>query len=307
MSEFPTVFVIADSPEAFNELVPAAAVLGGRTEAIYVGADEAAARRALALGAGKLHVSPARLGEIFEDHADTLAALVKGSGAALVLMRADKRGRAMAARLGVRLGAAVVNDVSSIGEGVFGHMAYGGLAQAREKPKSPIVIATVAPGTFRTVEMESGEGAVEKLEFIEPKHPIRLRQSKARQASSADIGKAKRLVGVGRGFSKKDDLALAQKLADAIGAELACSRPIAEGEQWLERERYIGVSGAMVKPELYLAAGISGQVQHMVGVKDAKTIVVINKDKNAPIFRFADYGIVGDLYKILPALAKALG
>ncbi|WP_165078955.1 MULTISPECIES: FAD-binding protein [unclassified Desulfovibrio] len=307
MSEFPTVFVIADSPEAFNELVPAAAALGAKTEAIYVGADEAAARRALALGAGRLHVSPARTGQIFEDHADTLAALVKGSGAALVLMRADKRGRAMAAKLGVKLGAAVVNDVSSIEEGVFGHMAYGGLAQAREKPGSPLVIATVAPGTFKAVEMESGDGAVEKLEFIEPKHPIRLRQSKARQASSADIGKAKRLVGVGRGFSKKEDISLAQKLADAIGAEIACSRPIAEGEQWLERERYIGVSGAMVKPDLYLAAGISGQVQHMVGVKDAKTIVVINKDKNAPIFRFADYGIVGDLYKILPALAKALG
>lgn len=92
-----------------------------------------------------------------------------------------------------------------------------------------------------------------------------------------------------------------------MGAELACSRPIAEGEHWMERERYIGVSGVMVKADVYLAAGISGQIQHMVGARDSRVIIAVNKDKNAPIFRFADYGIVGDLYKVLPALTKALG
>lgn len=306
MSKFSTIFVIGDNPQIFNELVPAARLLGDKVKAIYVGKDEDAARRALALGAEQLYVSPSQQGQIFENHAETIANLIQGNDASLILLRADKRGRAMAAKLGVKLGAAVINDVSSIEEDVFGHMVYGGLAQAKEQAKTPIIIASVPSGTFSAVAMETGEGLVEKLEFIPPKNPIKLREIKTRQTSSADIGKAKRLVSVGRGFSKKEDLSLAQKLADVLGAELACSRPIAEGEHWLERERYIGVSGAMVKPELYLAVGISGQVQHMVGAKDAQTIVVINKDKNAPIFNFADYGIVGDLYKILPALAKAL-
>lgn len=306
MSKFPTVFVIGDNPEVFNELVPAALALGGKVDAVYVGNNEKAAMRALALGAAALFISPALPGHIFENHGDTIAKLIKGNDAALVLLRADKRGRAMAAKLGVKLNAAVINDVTAIEEDKFQHMAYGGLAQAMEKPKTPVVIATVAPGAFKAVEMETGEGEAVKLQFVEPKNPVKLRESRARQASSADIGKAKRLVGIGRGFAKKDDLSLAQKVAEAIGAELACSRPIAEGEHWLERERYIGVSGAMVKPEIYLACGISGQVQHMVGARDAHTIIVINRDKNAPIFKFADYGIVGDLYKVLPALAKAL-
>lgn len=306
MGKYSTVFIIGDSPEVFNELVPAALALGDRVDAVYVGDNEKAALRAIALGANKLFVSPAQPGHIFENHGETIARLIKENNAGLVLLRADKRGRAMAAKLGVKLNAAVINDVTSIDEDKFQHMAYGGLAQAVEKPKTPIVIATVAPGAFKMTAMETGEGELVKLQFIEPKNPVRLRESKPRQASTVDIGKAKRLVGIGRGFAKKDDLSLAQKVADAIGAELACSRPIAEGEHWLERERYIGVSGAMVKPEIYLACGISGQVQHMVGARDARSIIVINRDKNAPIFKFADYGIVGDLYKVLPALARAL-
>ncbi len=92
-----------------------------------------------------------------------------------------------------------------------------------------------------------------------------------------------------------------------LGAELACSRPIAEGVKWLPTERYVGVSGATIKPDLYLAVGISGQIQHMVGVSGAKTIVAINKDKNAPIFGQADLGVIGDLYQVVPALIDALG
>ncbi|MCL1848011.1 MAG: FAD-binding protein, partial [Coriobacteriia bacterium] len=117
---------------------------------------------------------------------------------------------------------------------------------------------------------------------------------------------ASRVVGGGRGFGAEADLGLARDLAAALGAELACSRPITESENWMARERYIGVSGAVIKPELYFAVGISGQIQHMVGVSQARTIVAINKDKNAPVFKHADVGIVGDLYDLLPALTAAL-
>ena len=96
------------------------------------------------------------------------------------------------------------------------------------------------------------------------------------------------------------------ELAQALNAEVACTRPLAEGLDWLPRERYIGISGANIRPDLYLGVGVSGQVQHMIGMRDSRVVVAINKDKEAPIFAQADYGIVGDLYEIVPALIKAI-
>lgn len=114
------------------------------------------------------------------------------------------------------------------------------------------------------------------------------------------------MVSVGRGIGSKENIAIAEELAKEIGAEIACSRPVAENEKWMEHERYVGISNLMLKPDLYLAVGISGQIQHMVGANGSQTIMAINKDKNAPIFQFADYGIVGDVMKILPALTRQL-
>ena len=133
-----------------------------------------------------------------------------------------------------------------------------------------------------------------------------LLETRAKGGESVDLGTAKRVVGVGRGFAAEADLELARALAVRLGAELACSRPIAEGVNWMPTERYLGVSGATIKPDLYVAIGISGQVQHLVGVNNAKVIVAINKDKNAPVFAHADFGVVGDLYQVLPELTKSL-
>ncbi|HBR09149.1 MAG TPA: electron transfer flavoprotein subunit alpha, partial [Clostridiales bacterium] len=124
--------------------------------------------------------------------------------------------------------------------------------------------------------------------------------------AKVNLPAAKRVIGVGRGFSNEEDLELARDLAKAIGAEIGCTRPIAEESKWMPRETYIGVSGVMLKPELYFAIGLSGQVQHTVGINQSGTIIAINKDKEAPIFRYADYGIVGDLRKILPQLSGLL-
>ncbi len=132
-----------------------------------------------------------------------------------------------------------------------------------------------------------------------PEAPFR----EAKQA--VDLSQAERIVAVGRGIKGQEHIALAQQLADALGAELAASRPICDSG-WLPMERQIGSSGQTVAPKLYLALGISGAIQHVVGMKGARTIVAINKDPEAPIFEIADYGIAGDLFEIVPAMIAAL-
>ncbi|SDU82099.1 electron transfer flavoprotein subunit alpha/FixB family protein [Arcanobacterium phocae] len=121
-----------------------------------------------------------------------------------------------------------------------------------------------------------------------------------------DISRAERVVCAGRGFENKEDLQLAQDLADVLGAEMGVSRPLAEGYGWVRRDNYIGISGQIIAPELYIAVGISGQIHHTAGVTDSQTIVAINNDELATMFDFADYGIVGDLYQVLPELTAAL-
>ena len=144
------------------------------------------------------------------------------------------------------------------------------------------------------------------VEKVAPAAAIVVKERRAKAAASVDLTKAKRVIGIGRGIAKQEDIAMIEAFAKAIGAEIGCSRPIAEGEHWMERERYIGVSGTQLKADIYIALGISGQIQHMVGAADCGVILAVNKDKNAPIFKDADAGIVGDLYKIVPELTRAL-
>jgi electron transfer flavoprotein alpha subunit len=125
----------------------------------------------------------------------------------------------------------------------------------------------------------------------------------AKQA--VDLSQAERIVAVGRGIKSQEHLALAQQLAQAMGAEVAASRPICDSG-WLPMDRQIGSSGQTVAPKLYVALGISGAIQHLVGMKGSRTIVAINKDAEAPIFEIADYGIVGDLFEVVPAMIAEL-
>jgi electron transfer flavoprotein alpha subunit len=139
--------------------------------------------------------------------------------------------------------------------------------------------------------------------------PSTIRQSpeapfkEAKQA--VDLGQAERIVAVGRGIKSQENIAIAERLAKAMSAEIAASRPICDSG-WLPMDRQIGSSGQTVAPKLYVALGISGAIQHLVGMKGARTIVAINKDADAPIFEVADYGIVGDLFEIVPALVTEL-
>ncbi len=131
-------------------------------------------------------------------------------------------------------------------------------------------------------------------------------QRKAKAAAVADIGSAERLVVVGKGFAKQEDLVLAQALAMALEGELGCTRALAADYRWLGEERMVGISGKKCKPRLMMSVGVSGQIQHTVAILGSKTIVAINKDKSAPIFKIADYGVVGNLYEVLPRLTDRL-
>ncbi|EFQ4717031.1 FAD-binding protein, partial [Salmonella enterica] len=207
--------------------------------------------------------------------------------------------------------AVMVNDATSIelinGTLCAEHRMYGGLAFGKENLNSPQAIITLAPGVLEPALPFPGHTCPETtLAYIAPRREVLCHQRRAKSLSSVDLSKAKRVIGVGRGLAAQSDLDMVHKLATVLGAEVGCSRPIAEGENWMERERYIGVSGVLLKSDLYLTLGISGQIQHMVGGNGAKIIVAINKDKSAPIFNYADYGLVGDIYKVVPALIDQL-
>ncbi|HLH18260.1 MAG TPA: electron transfer flavoprotein subunit alpha/FixB family protein [Bryobacteraceae bacterium] len=167
--------------------------------------------------------------------------------------------------------------------------------------------ASLQAGAYRADRLAEGSAAVEAFTPQIEAAQIRTRPLDLFRESqrAVDLGAAEIIVSVGRGIKEAENIPLVQKLADALGAELAASRPICDAG-WLPMERQVGSSGQTVAPKLYLAVGISGAIQHLVGMKGSRTVVAINKDPNAPIFEIADYGIVGDLFQVVPELTAAV-
>jgi electron transfer flavoprotein alpha subunit len=222
--------------------------------------------------------------------------------------------RDFAPKLAARLDRALITDVTGVkrvGDQVaFVRPMFQGKLTADVVPEGPGPhFVTFQIGAFRADQAMRGSAAapVRALKVSVQANAIRQKPEapfqEARQA--VDLSQAERIVSVGRGIKEQANIPLAQALADALGAELAASRPICDAG-WLPMERQVGSSGQTVAPKLYLALGISGAIQHLVGMKGSNTIVAINKDPDAPIFEVADYGIVGDLFEIVPALTAAL-
>jgi len=166
--------------------------------------------------------------------------------------------------------------------------------------------ASLQAGAYRADKLIEGSAPVEEFTpSISPGDVRTAPQERFRESARAvDLGAAELIVSVGRGIKEQENIALVQELAGVIGAELAASRPICDAG-WLPMERQVGSSGQTVGPKMYMAIGISGAIQHLVGMKGSRTIVAINKDPNAPIFEVADYGIVGDLFQVVPELIEA--
>ena len=231
-----------------------------------------------------------------------------------VLLPHTYQTRDFAPKLAARLDRALITDVTAVkaagGDTAFVRPMFQGKLTADVVPQGPgphFVTFQIgaysadqaargpSPAPVRALEVQVDASAIRE----KPEAPFQ----QARQA--VDLSQAERIVSVGRGIKEQANIAVAQQLAEALHAEIAASRPICDAG-WLPMERQVGSSGQTVAPKLYLALGISGAIQHLVGMKGANTVVAINKDPDAPIFEIADYGIVGDLFEIVPAIIEAV-
>jgi electron transfer flavoprotein alpha subunit len=283
--------------------------LGLAAAALGPGARETAGRLA-GFGAGRVYAGedPALEGLPVDVTAEALRQIAQQAEAVCVLLGSTRRGKELAPRLAQKLGAGCVTDANALevvdGELVAERYAFGGATIAREVIDTPVKVFAVMPKTFQ-VGAAGAPGTVVTPSLALTPSKVRTVDRRPKKAESVSLDAAARIVGVGRGIAKQEDLALAQRLAEALRAELGCSRGISDFG-WLSEERLIGLSGVKTKPDLYVAVGVSGQIQHTVGISGARVIVAINKDKDAPIFQLADYGIVGDLYQVVPALIERL-
>jgi len=242
-----------------------------------------------------------------------LAQAIAQLAPSMVVLPHTYQTRDFAPKLAARLDRALVTDVIAIKQGSeapFVRPMFQGKLSADVAPQGPAPhVITTQIGAFRADQAARGAAAAPVRALAVTVDPASIRQTpeapfqEARQA--VDLSQAERIVSVGRGIKEQGKLPIAQQLADALHAELAASRPICDAG-WLPMERQVGSSGQTVAPKLYLALGISGAIQHLVGMKGSQTIVAINKDPDAPIFEVASYGIVGDLFDIVPAMIEAL-
>jgi electron transfer flavoprotein alpha subunit len=230
---------------------------------------------------------------------------------ALVLVPHSYQARDFVAKLAARRSLALITDATAV-EGpleslrVVRPLFQGRLVALVRRPQGGTTIVSLQAGAWRADAVRRGPAAPVRSVPLTlgqvrqtPEPPFR----EARQ--SVDLAQAERIVAVGRGIKDKEGLAVAERLATALGAEVAASRPICDNG-WLPMDRQVGSSGQTVAPRLYVALGISGAIQHLVGMRGARTIVAVNKDADAPIFEVADYGIVGDLFEVVPAIVSEL-
>ena len=270
---------------------------------------------AMAAVAGVIAVDHAALAHYTPDaFVQALQHVISEVKPALVFFPHTYQTRDFSPTLATRLDRALITDVIAVkqsgGTSTFSRPMFQGKLTADVQPQGPAPhLVTIQIGAFRADAAERGSAAAPVTTQAVTIDEGQLRQKpeapfqEAKQA--VDLSQAERIVSVGRGIKSQENIAVAEQLAKAFGAELAASRPICDNG-WLPMERQIGSSGQTVAPKLYVALGISGAIQHLVGMKGARTIVAINKDAEAPIFEVADYGIQGDLFELAPAIIAEL-
>lgn len=286
---------------------------GTGLSAVLVGPSTDDAEEYIKHGADKVYRTGKDLKEIkAEETAEILGSLVNETGEEIVLVASTKSGKEIAPRLAARLEAGCASDSNKLymedGALISERVVYSGNGVAKERFKSFPAVVTIPPKAYDPLpEDPSHSGEVMDKEISTSEYTSKILSSQKMVSEGVNVEDAEVIVSCGRGFKSSDDLHLIEELADTLnGNALGCSRPIAADLKWLSEDHWIGLSGHKVKPKLYFACGISGQIQHVAGMRDSGIIVAINKDEDAPIFNSADYGIVGDLYKVLPKLIEAI-
>lgn len=300
MSKVNNVFVVASKKSSVLELTAYAAEYGEHVSLVYAG------ERDIAVNAEKAYYFGSIEDTSFVSYIKGMVELIQEKTPELVLVELTKNGRLAASMIAAAAGTSVLTDVSEVvaegGKVRAKRMVYGGSAIKTEYAEGMAVVC-FAPGVPKDV---ADEPVAEIVDINSVAAGVEMVSKACKVVQAVNLSAATKVVGVGRGFATEESLSIARDLAAVLGAEIGCTRPIAEEERWLPAARYIGVSGAMIKPAVYIAAGISGQVQHTVGVNDSGMIIAINKDEHAPIFENCDYGIIGNVETVLPLLTEKL-
>ncbi|MDG6228533.1 MAG: electron transfer flavoprotein subunit alpha/FixB family protein [Candidatus Thermoplasmatota archaeon] len=300
--------------ELLHKATDLAKELKTKTIAIIIGKDDdSLAQEYIAYGADKVLQVESNLEQYkAEEYADILDHIIKDTKTQVVLIGSDKNGKELASRLAGRLDIGCIIDATNVyikdGKVTAERVVYSGNAISVEQFNSAPSVITVPSKVFDpSPKDDKRKGDIEKVKASFEKSASIVANVAELQSGGVNVEDAEIIVSCGRGMKNKEDLKLVNDLAEVLkGKTIGCSRPIAADLKWLPEEHWIGLSGHKVKPKLYIAAGISGQIQHIAGMRDSGVVVAINKDADALIFKSADYGIVGDLYKVLPKLTEAI-
>jgi len=288
--------------------------LGKKSTAVIIGkSDDALANEYIAYGADSVFVAETDVDSFkAEEYAEILEKVIKETDTETILIGSNKNGKELASRLAGKLDAGCIIDCINIylkdKKLTAERVVYSGNAIAVEQFNSKPRILTIPSKVFDPLKKDDKrKGNIVKKKIETEKSSSKVLKVQMAKTESVNVEDAEIIVSCGRGFKNKEDIKLADGLADILkGKTIGCSRPIAADLKWMSEDHWIGLSGHKVKPKLYIATGISGQIQHIAGMRDSGIIVAINKDADALIFKSADYGIVGDLYEILPKLTTAI-
>lgn len=313
------VWVFSESPNVARELLSKGRDLSGKLgthlAAVSIGEDVSETSKDLiAFGADKVYTAQDASLKTFQVHpySEALTGMVQTYKPDVVLIGATRSGLELAARLAERLKTGCCTECSKLDIDiekkcvVVDRLILGGNITETLTVRSKPQIFTLPKGVFQPLGKDpSRTGEIVKVQPKLTESPVKVLERKPKQFAGVRITDAEAIVSFGRGLKKKEDIPVVEGLAKTINGVVGCSRPIAEDLKWLPVDQYVGLSGQKVAPKLYIACGISGQIQHITGIQNARVVVAVNTDSKAPIFEYSDYGIVGDLYKIVPAIVEA--